>query len=213
MNAGGSSPYCTVCRETAVLRIYSYLSPLDESGPIQERVDLILGESKEFFVQPMAPRTHQLKVDWTLQVIGTSPDQAPPVEAPAEGDRSYVEDDRAGGMWQREGDRAAERRADPLPEGNPKGVPQKATVKKVPGNAFRSIVTLAAGSTKGLPPGVYRLTARVLDDTRVPGTNYPWVIKDTERLREEWRSWTIVVSAPAAVAPPTPPNPPSPGQK
>jgi hypothetical protein len=208
MNAGGNAKYCTVCRETGVLRIYSYVSPLDEYGPVQERQDLVVGEPREFWVQPMAPKTHQIKVDWTLQVIATSPDQAPPVEPPAS-EGSFVEDDRAGGMWQREGDRSAERRANPLPDGLPKGSALKPTVKKVGKYAFRSSVKLDPKT----PPGVYRVTARVFDDTRVGGGGHPWVIKDPDRLREEWKSWTVVVSAPAAAAPPTPPAPPAPGGK
>ena len=199
MNSAGSAFLCTVCREQGVLRIYSYVSPVDEAGPIHERVEVLQGEAREFFVQPMAPKSHRIQVDWTLQVIGTSPDQAPPVEAPSEG--SYVADERAAAMWQGEGPRAATRRDSPLPEGNPKGAPLKPTLKKA-GAAFRSSVTL-----DNKHPGVYRLTARVFDDTKIGGGPHPWVIKDPDRLREEWKTWTIVVAAPAAAAPPAPPSP------
>jgi len=200
MNSAGGAFLCTVCREAGVLRIYSYVSPLDEAGPIQDRVEVLVGEAREFFVQPMAPKSHRIQVDWTLQVIGTSPDQAPPVEAPSEG--SFVADERAGGMWQGEGARAMDRRSNPLPEGDPKGAPVKAVLKKAAGGAFRSTVTL-----DNKHPGVYRLTARVFDDTRIGRGPHPWVIKDPDRLREEWRTWTVVVAAPSAAAPPAPPAP------
>jgi hypothetical protein len=207
MNAGGGSPYCTVCREQGVLRIYSYVSPLDEYGPLSNEIRLAQGETKELFVQPMQPKTHDLQVDWRLQVLATSPDAAVPDLAPPAESVSMTEDDRASGMFGREGDRAAERRANPLPEGLPKGSALKAAVKRLPGGAFRSTVKM-----EKLPPGVYRVTARVFDDTRPGKSEFPWVIKDPDRLREEWRSWTVVTLAAAAAAPatppPAPPNPP-----
>ena len=110
MNTGGGS-YCWVCRETGVLRIYSYLGPIDESGPAMDRIRLAAGETKEFFVQPMQPKTHALQVDWTLQILATAVDPAAGDPAPPEDTTSVAQDDRAGGMWKREGDRAAARRA------------------------------------------------------------------------------------------------------
>jgi hypothetical protein len=198
-----------------VLRIYSYLSPIDLSGPIADRIRITENETltDQFFVQPMAPKTHPLKVDWTLQVVATAFTPQPPEEAPpADFGESAVKDERADSMWQREGDRASARRSNPLAEGNPRGSAVKASLKKVPGgNAFRSTAAIPH-----LPPGIYRLTARVVDDTRVPKVcPYPWVLKDPDRLCEERRVWTIEVApaaaAPAPAAPPAPPsNPPPP---
>ncbi len=205
MNSGGGSPYCWVCREAAVLAIYSYVSPLDESGPIADRVKLAQGETKELFVQPMQPKTHDIQVEWRIQVLGTSADGVPPESSPGGESVSSVEDERAATMWQRQGGRAQARRDDPLPEGNPKGAPMKATVKRLPTGAFRSTVKL-----EKLTPGFYKVTARVFDDTAVPRFHHPWVIKDPDRLREEWRTW-YVESLPAAAAAPPPFAPPPPG--
>jgi hypothetical protein len=204
MNSGGGGAYCWVCREAGVLAIYSYVSPLDESGPIADRVKLAQGESKELFVQPMQPKTHRIQVEWRIQVLGTAVDAVPPGSSTGGESVSSVEDDRAAAMWQREGGRAQARRDNPLPEGNPKGSPLKAVVKPLKGGAFHSVVKL-----ENLPPGFYRVTARVFDDTVIPKDKYPWVIKDPDRLREEWRTW-IVESMPAASAPP-PAAPPPPG--
>ena len=209
MNSGGASPMCTVCREAGVLRIYSYLSPLDESGPLADTVSLVAGETREFFVVPMQPKTHSLQTDWTLQIIATTPAAAGADPAPPSEGESYGQDDRAGGMWKGDGVRAAERRANPLPEGNPRGAPLKPVVTRLPGpsGAYRSTVRL-----EKLPPGVYRLTARVLDDTKVGKSPVPWVIKDPDRLREEWRVWTVHVAAagPASSPVPTPAPAPAP---
>ena len=119
-------------------------------------------------------------------------------------------DDRAGGMWQRDGARASERRRNPLPEGNPSGAPLKAVVKKQAGGSIRSTARV-----EKLPPGVYRVTARVVDDTRIPGEAFPWVLKDPDRLREERRAWTLQVTGPSASVPVPTPGPsgdPPPGK-
>jgi hypothetical protein len=204
MNAGGNSAMCTVCREQGVLRIYSFVNPVDEYGPLEESLRLAQGETRDLFVQPMKPKTHDLQVEWKIQVLATNPDAAPADAAAPMESVSVAQDERAAGMWRVEGTRAEDRRANPLPEGGPKGAPLKPTVKKVAGGALRSTVKI-----EKLPPGVYRVTARVFDDTKLPGQEFPWVIKDPERLREEWRSWTVVSQAPAAAAPATPPaNPP-----
>ncbi len=204
MNAGGGAAMCTVCREAGVLRIYSYVSPIDESGPAVDTVRLVEGETKEFFVQPMQPRSRALPVDWTLQILATSPPAAGTDPAPPSDPVSFGQDERARGMWSGEGDRASERRANPLPEGKPKGAPLKAAVQRLPKGAHRSTVKL-----EKLPPGVYRLTARVFDDTKVGGSAVPWVIKDPDRLREEWRAWTVEVvpAGPVSVPVPTPAPP------
>ena len=85
MNSAGSATYCWVCREAGVLRIYSYLSPIDEVGPIQERVTMTKGESREFFVIPMAPKHHQVQVEWTMQRISTGPLPPPETVFPVDG--------------------------------------------------------------------------------------------------------------------------------
>ncbi len=205
MNSGGGGNYCWVCREAGVLMIYSYVSPIDEVGPVQDRVTVAVGETREFSVLPMAPKRHPLKVEWFLQRTATGPlPPADPAVTPEDG-TSFVRDDRAAQMWRMDGDRAAARRENPLPDGPPPGSPVKAVLKKVPGGGVRSTVSLSK-----LDPGGWRLTAKVFDDTKVPKFSFPWVLKDPDRLREEWRSWDIEVPMPAAAPPPSPSGPAKP---
>lgn len=205
MNSGGSGNMCWVCREEGVLKIYSYVNPVDEYGPVQDVISMTPAESREFFVVPMAPKRHRLLVEWYLQRISTGEPLPPEPAAPEEGGEvSSVADDRASGMWRGDGDRGFRRRQDPLPEGKPLGSTLKAVERKLKDNAFRSSVVL-----KGLDPGTWKVTARVLDDAKVPGYGFPWVLKDDDRMREEWKTWRVDVTGGAAVVPaPGPGNPP-----
>ena len=187
MNAGGGGHYCWVCREEGVRRIYSYLSPVDESGPAQDRVQVGAGETKEFFVVPMAPKKHRIQVEWYLQRTATAA-PTPKDPAAAAADTSFVQDPGSDNGWQGDGPRLAARQSAPLPEGIPPGRLIKSTVQPLGKTGIRSSVTL-----QKLDPGGWRLVARVFDDTKVPGYSHPWVIKDLERLREEWRTWDIEV--------------------
>ncbi len=196
MNSG-SAKYCWVCREAGVLKIYEYVSPIDEAGPLQQDLTLSVGETKDFFVQPMAPKKHALNADWYLERVAPAAPAEPAEGVPdADGfDYGQLPD----GMWKGGGDRGFERRKNPLPADPPGGIRLDASVKKVGATAFRSSPKLPA-----LDPGTYRLTVVVVDDAKVPGYRYPWVIKDTDRLLEERRSWTLNVVAPMAPAPPPP---------
>ncbi|MHC4923499.1 MAG: M64 family metallopeptidase [Planctomycetota bacterium] len=193
MNSGGNSRMCWVCREAGVLKIYEYVNPIDLSGPLQQEITMLEGEEREFFVQPMAPLTHDLKVEWYLQIV----DDPSTLPAPPSEDGGYGTSVRDPGMrrWMRGGARARDRRADPLPEGVPAGAKLKQTRKKIKmkqkGQFFRSMPVLP-----GLPAGTYRLTARVWDDAKVPRYAQPWVIKDRDRLLEEWKTWILRVEAP-----------------
>jgi hypothetical protein len=207
MNGGG--PYCWVCREASLLKLYSFVSPIDESGPNSDTIRLGPGETKELFVVPMQPKTHDLKVTWTIQVVAAMPEPVASMDGPVvTDDLSYVQDERASGMWQPDGDRAAKRRANPLPEGTPPGAPLKAVRTKTPKGGARWSVVLG----EKLPPGFYKVTARVVDDAVVPGQPRSWIAKDADRLLEEWRSWNVEVLPAAAAPAPVGPTPP-PGGK
>ncbi len=158
---------------------------------------MLEGEEREFFVQPMAPMTHELNVEWYLQIVddpSTLP--APPSE---NGGHGTSVQDPSMRRWMRGGARARERRADPLPEGVPGGAKLKQKRKKIKmkkkGRFFRSMPELPE-----LPAGIYRLTARVWDDAKVPRYAQPWVIKDRDRLLEERRTWILRVEAPRPAA-------------
>jgi len=184
---------CWVFREAGVLKIYEYVNPIDESGPARDDITMVEGEKREFFVQPMAPLTHALKVEWYLQIVDDLSSLPSP---PSEGPSNY-----GGGIdgsdlprWIRGGSRGRDRRANPLPVDKPHGAKLDAINKKVrakqKGHFFRSSPDLPH-----LPAGVYRLTARVWDDTRMRGAPHPWVIKDRQRLLEERRTWILRVEA------------------
>jgi len=229
MNSGGGSPYCWVCREAGVLKIYDYLSPLDESGPAEETVTLHRGDPREyrteFWVQPMAPKTHRLTAEWFVEAeravsgdSGGAEDPTPPPDGPW----PMAPEDMGGpgsrGGGENSPHRASERRRSPLADGKP-GNPVKAAEKAIPGakgKAYRSAVTLP-----DLPPGRWKLTVVVKDDAKPAGAEFPWVLKDTERLLEERRTWTVIVTdapltppatAPAPAGGGKPPGPADPGK-
>jgi hypothetical protein len=178
MNTGGSSPYCWVCREEGLLRIYEYVSPVDASSPAEASVWLGEKEVREFSVTPMVPKTHALDVSWYL-------DRAPDVTGPAAGDApaddAVPPADRRG-AWRR--GRARQ------PAGPPPGKRLSAVVRKG-ASGSRSCVDVGP-----LAAGVWRLTAVVVDKADVPGFKFPWVLSDPDRRLEERRVWTIEVGPP-----------------
>ena len=197
MNSG-SDPYCVVCREAGVLRIYSYINPIEESGPSADIITLVPGEKREFFVQPMQPMKHNLDVEWYLEMLPAGAVTAGPDLAPdyREYGESFVRDERAAGRWKVDGDRAFARRQNPLPEGPPPGEVLKAKTRKAGKRGFQSVPDIP-----DLAPGAWKLTARVRDGTKVPGSKHPWVIKDTARILEERRTWTLEVRGAPEPAP------------
>ena len=201
MNSGGGSPLCWVCREAGILRIYEYVSPIDEAVPAEAKVVLPSGERREFSVVPMAPRSHRLETDWFLEKRkartvtkgddepegGAAPEPPAPEPAPGADDparRIALNPDG----WSRGPVRGLARHAAPWPPGPPRGDPLEAHEKKGAGMAYRSSVVL-----EKLPAGSYRLTARVRDDTRLPQAKFPWVLRDPDKILEERHVWDVEV--------------------
>jgi hypothetical protein len=200
MNSGGSSPLCWVCREAGVLRIYEYVSPIDEAAPTEAAVAIPQGGRREFSVVPMAPKNHRLLVDWWLEKIVTKtvtksededededdgPAPAPGTDVPAGPPEVPV---LSPDGWTRGPARGHVRHANPWPPGNPRGEPLVASEKKADAGRIRSTVAL-----EGLPLGRYRLTARVRDDAKIPGAKFPWVLRDPDKILEERREWLVTV--------------------
>ncbi len=44
-----------------------------------------------------------------------------------------------------------------------------------------------------MEPGRYRVVCRAVDDTRISGDRYPWVLKDDHGLLESERAWWVKV--------------------
>jgi hypothetical protein len=201
MNSGGSSPYCWVCREQALLSIYDYVSPLDEASPAEGVVRVPPGGKQEFSVVPMAPKSHRLSTDWWLERVKTRvttrDEDGEPVEAAPEPEPEAPREVQVPQLtpdgFSRGPVRGFLRRRDPWPPGPPRGEPWKSTERAATGGAYRSTATI-----EGLPAGRYRLTAQVKDDARVPGQRFPWVLRDPYKLLEERREWIVVVGEPAA---------------
>ena len=197
MNAGGGGAYCWVCREAGVLRIYDYVSPIDDATPVDATVRVAEGSRPEFSVVPMEPKTHRLDVAWFLEKLKSrvatrgddddDPPRPPPGDEPPpppgeEPLPRLTPDGKSRGPV-----RGYHRHADPWPPGDPRGEELHANDRRT-GGARKSTVVL-----EGLASGRYRLTCRVRDDAKVPGYKWPWVLKDADKILEERREWIVVV--------------------
>lgn len=178
-SAGASKGYCPVCREAAVLCIYSYVSPIDTMSPHPETERTCTeGDGTVIAITPMKPRTHDLSAEWTFDRV---PDSEPgPVTAKSSGGTSDVAIPFDG--WS-PGPRIAGRDKS-VYEFPLYGVPgdEFARVEKVKGKLDRFVFDVAK-----LPKGRYFISVRVWDET-------PWVLKDDLHLLEERASFWFTVS-------------------
>ena len=165
--------FCVVCREALVLRIYSLVDPIDgcspEAQPLRRSDDgpqpLPAPGPLEFELTVMQPEEHDLEVRWWV----LPEEQAPP--EPRSRERRYAPGDRG-----RRGP-LSPLELEPLEQtrGNAKGL-----------HRFRF-------DPEDWQPGLYRVVARALDDTRMPRERYPWVLRDEEGLLESERAWWVAV--------------------
>lgn len=220
MNSGGGSPYCPVCREAAVLKIYERVSPIDEVWPKQEIVEVAAGTKSlpEFRVLPMAPVGHELKVRW---ILGPAPAITPPATEEAEeedgpGDERLTPFERRLRKLRRARDaaegKAPKRRGLPTPIGFRIGTQRRslgtAGTPLPKGDRVNTKKRRDKGVGKvhvarmplGLPVGRHLLTVIVWDPTPKKGAQKPWVLKDERGLLEDRHQWVIEVRA--ASAPP-----------
>jgi len=217
MNSGGGSPYCPVCKEAGLLRIYERVSPIDEVWPPEDEVRVIAGaknkgakEKSEFRVRPMAPVGHKLKVKWFLGA-------APVVTKAAEEDEYDPEADDSGldpfearmrrlrrkRAEQSEGASGAETRKRPTgprtPIGQRTGLLRRG--RGTGGTPLPKGRVLKDKSKRGLhtvilpelAPGRYLLTAVVWDPAKPSKAKRPWVLKDERGLLEDRHMWRIEV--------------------
>lgn len=178
MNAAGATGFCPVCREASVLRIYSYVSPIDQTAPAAEtEVRCVEGDGTTLSVTPMRPRTHDLRVEWTYERVQDSEPGPKPAETGKTSDLPLGLEAWTGGERGRERDGA-------FYELPPMGVPGDDLAKAVKGKGGR--LERHAFAAASLPRGRYVVTARVVDPS-------PWVLKDDKHLLEERASWWVTV--------------------
>lgn len=184
MNIAGNQGYCPVCREAAVLRIYSYVSPIDMHAPAtDEEIAMNVGGDRVLSVSVMRPQKHALRVSWHVEPIAAS---APAPERKESG-RTGRDPDPFKEMLRgrrRAGRRgSADRKSYDLPV-----MGALSNVGRENKSDPKSLPTFEFPLGK-LPEGRFRVTVRVWDPT-------PWVLLDPKHLLEERLTWTITIARP-----------------
>jgi IgA Peptidase M64 len=187
MNSAGHTNYCFVCREAAILRIYSYVNPIDHFSPTTaEEVIVTANTDKYVSVTPMKPRSKSLDVDWFVEPLaGDAPmpeTQPEPRTTGTTGGNRFREMflGPTGGTRGKDETRAAAMAQPPVGAQNPLG-----TTRKGKDGAVECIFPVGR-----LKPGVYRVTAHVADRN-------PFVLLDPKHLLEERKTWTVKVTPPS----------------
>ena len=162
--------FCPPCREALVLRIYSYVDPIESCTPEphprsqETHIEVVEFQSAEFEVTVMRPKSHNLEVSWWV---------IPEAEAPRT-------------KKARSGSSSSGRRSrGPLPELKEK---PKATSR----NNSKGRHTFEL-KHKGLDPGRYLVICRARDTTKIRGDRLPWVLQDKDDLLVSERSWWVSV--------------------
>ena len=62
------SEFCVVCMETIVRKIYRYVRPIDTYEPQKAKIECQGDGTLLFKICPLQPRTHDLTVEWRLEV-------------------------------------------------------------------------------------------------------------------------------------------------
>ena len=155
--------FCPVCREALVLRIYSFVDPIDSarvaSAPDAPLNDTLLGlEPHEFEVTVLEPTKHDLEVEWYV---------IPAREAPALRDDIELRPRELRGPLE-----VTHRKPTKLTRGK-KGV-HRFTVHP-----------------KKLDAGLHRVLCRVRDRTEMRGEKQPWVLRDSDELLASERGWWV----------------------
>ncbi len=213
MNSGGGSPYCAVCREAGLLRIYERVSPIDQAWPPEATVQVEAGAPLPAFrVLPMQPSGHRLKVRWILGAAAQLTESATDDdEVEGQGDEDLDPFEKRMRRLRRlrgaKGTKGKAGRGLPTPIGFrpgiqrrargtagtplPKGTTLKSRAKRVKGVGRVDIPKLPSD----LPVGRHVLTAIVWDPAKPKGAKRPWVLKDDRGLLEDRRAWIIEIVA------------------
>ncbi len=186
MNSAGHTGYCPVCREAAILRIYSHISPIDAVTPMPEMVvSAKVNGDTTLTVTPMKPLKHELSVSWYVERLPDDvvPSDAPPVVAPAAKDAYGRRSEAFARIFGRLGGNRgrSDRGLYDLP---PEGEPVTFAVKKKLSPEAATSSQLQLGKLK---PGRWWVTVVVKDPVND-------VLLDPKHLLEERASWPVVVT-------------------
>jgi hypothetical protein len=187
MNSAGHINYCPVCREAAILRVYSYVDPIDAyDPPTTQEIEINAGTNTVLAVTPMRPKSKPLDVAWFVEEVDAgAPGPVTESRTSRTTGRNRVREALFGrftGGERVKGDRSA-LDAPPPGEKNPLGTTRKRKDGKVE-NVF---------NLSTVKPGRYRITAVVADRS-------PHVLLDTKHLLEERKTWWVKVVQPSATA-------------
>ena len=181
--------FCPVCQEALVLRIYSFVDPIDKASPAppppQIREPIVLREEPiEITVSVMRPATHDLEVDWWV---------LPESRVPATGDvRDKGEPGRGRTGVAPGGARseAAARFGDRRDRGKLAPIPDRPwSVDRADADGVHTLRL----HRSDLQPGRYKVVCRARDSTRLRDEKWPWVVKDEYGLLESERVWWVRV--------------------
>ena len=174
MNDG--TDFCPVCREIVVLLLYSYVRPIDSALPCDKVITVQPGESVDLWVLPMAPATHRLIVGWVVEKAWPGDKGGMDAEGRA-GDEGLLQKSLRCGDGQ-PGWRNGEGPAWRIPKGDlSDGAPRKGA------DGIREVLTV---NDARFGAGKLRITAVVRDNTE-------WVLKDSQNLLVDWRTWIVEI--------------------
>lgn len=160
------SPFCAVCMQLMLRRIYQHVRPIDQVWPEEAEVTMT-SEPLLLRVLVMKPATHDLFVHWRRKPLGATP-PPPDTEEPVDEDGTRVRQPPPGTAPK-----------DPKQDGV-KDVSGKLTTDGV--NFIHFIKILP----KDLPPGRYEFSAEVWDPT-------PWVLDAYRDELRQTRTWIVTV--------------------
>jgi IgA peptidase M64 len=192
MNSGGCAGYCPVCREACVLRIYSYVNPIDTCSPDpRTEIRCVEGDDGKITIVPMQPKSHDLEVQWYVDRI---PDSEKRPERTGDGSTSdgpNVPPGAVGFGGSTGGDRAYGREPaayefPPLGQVSAIGTLERRT-KTAPTRFVFPVAKLGRGR--------WQVTAVVRDPASWPDIPcQPAVLKDPQHLLEERETWWVTVA-------------------
>ena len=168
--------FCRVCRERLLLRIYSFVDPIDECSPpaqpLEWRDSLRCGaDGLRFELRTMQPASQRLEVEWWV---------LPEARAPRGGAQARDERYQSTGA----------------------GIGPRSSRGRLPQISAKSLATTRANRDgehhlslrlSDLEPGRYRVVARAHDAATPRGERIPWVLEDVDELLWSERAWWIEV--------------------